>query len=102
LLHLPPRSPPFPYTPLFRSPPSRLREGLKPEIDQVVLRAMKKRPDQRYGTWAQFSVELSKAVALVLPTGAIADSEKYLALSKVEDRKSTRLNSSHLGISYAV
>jgi serine/threonine protein kinase len=63
------------------TPPSRLRTGLKPEIDQVVLRAMKKRPDQR---WAQFSVELSKVVAMVLPAGAIADSEKYLALSKVE------------------
>jgi hypothetical protein len=66
------------------TPPSRLREGLKPEIDQVVMRAMRKRPDQRYGTWAQFSVELSKVVAMVLPAGAIADSEKYLALSKVE------------------
>ncbi|HXJ10434.1 MAG TPA: serine/threonine-protein kinase, partial [Burkholderiales bacterium] len=44
------------------TPPSRLRPGLRPEIDQVVLRAMRKRPDQRYGTWAQFSVELSKAV----------------------------------------
>jgi eukaryotic-like serine/threonine-protein kinase len=66
------------------TPPSRLRQGLKPEIDNVVLRAMKKRPDQRYGTWAQFSVELSKVVAQVLPPGAIADSEKYLALSKVE------------------
>jgi tRNA A-37 threonylcarbamoyl transferase component Bud32 len=65
-------------------PPSRLRKGIKPEIDAVVMRAMKKRPDQRYGTWAQFSVELSKAVALALPAGAIADSEKYLALSKVE------------------
>src|SRR6266850_7015093 len=66
------------------TPPSRLRAGLKPEIDAVVMRAMKKRPDQRYGTWAQFSVELSKVVGLVLPAGAIADSEKYLALSKVE------------------
>jgi serine/threonine protein kinase len=66
------------------TPPSRLRKGIKPEIDAVVMRAMKKRPEQRYGTWAQFSVELSKAVALALPAGAIADSEKYLALSKVE------------------
>ncbi|MBV8031814.1 MAG: protein kinase [Betaproteobacteria bacterium] len=65
-------------------PPSRLRQGIPPGIDGVVMRAMKKRPEQRYGTWAQFSVELSKAVALVLPSGAIADSEKYLALSKVE------------------
>jgi serine/threonine protein kinase len=66
------------------TPPSRLRKGLKPEIDAVVLRAMKKRPDLRFGTWAQFSVELSKVVGLVLPPGSIADSEKYLALSKVE------------------
>ena len=65
-------------------PPSRLREGIPPEIDAVVMRAMKKRPEQRYGTWAQFSVELSRTVALALPAGAIADSEKYLALSKVE------------------
>ncbi|MGE5639698.1 MAG: protein kinase domain-containing protein [Clostridia bacterium] len=65
-------------------PPSRLRPGIPPALDTVVLRAMKKRPEQRFGTWAQFSVELSKAVALVLPPGSIADSEKYLALSKVE------------------
>jgi eukaryotic-like serine/threonine-protein kinase len=64
--------------------PSKLRKGLPPIVDNVVLRAMKKRPEQRYATWAQFSVELSKAVAAVLPPGAIADSEKYLALSKVE------------------
>jgi tRNA A-37 threonylcarbamoyl transferase component Bud32 len=64
--------------------PSKLRKGLPPIVDNVVMRAMKKRPDQRYATWAQFSVELSKAVAAVLPAGAIADSEKYLALSKVE------------------
>jgi hypothetical protein len=66
------------------APPSRLRQGIDPQIDSVVMRAMKKRPEQRYGTWAQFSVELSKAVTLALPAGAIADSEKYLALSKVE------------------
>src|SRR3954466_7780322 len=66
------------------TPPSRLRKGIPNAVDNVVMRAMRKRPEQRYGTWAQFSVELSKAVALVLPQGAIADSEKYLALSKVE------------------
>jgi hypothetical protein len=65
-------------------PPSTLRKGLRPEIDAVVVRAMKKNVTHRYGTWAQFSVELSKAVSLVLPKDAIADSEKYLAISKVE------------------
>ncbi|HWA39111.1 MAG TPA: serine/threonine-protein kinase [Burkholderiales bacterium] len=65
-------------------PPSKLRKGIPAIVDNVVMRAMKKRPEQRYATWAQFSVELSKAVAAVLPPDAIADSEKYLALSKVE------------------
>jgi CRP-like cAMP-binding protein len=49
-----------------------------------VLRAMKKDPAQRYGTWAQFGVELSNVVGRVLPASAIPDSEKYLALSRVE------------------
>ena len=66
------------------APPSTLRAGLPREIDPVVLRAMKKDPAQRYGTWAQFGVELSKVMSLVLPPSAIPDSEKYLALSKVE------------------
>jgi hypothetical protein len=65
-------------------PPSELRPTLPREIDTLVLRAMKKDPAQRYGTWAQFGVEISKAIVLVMPAGAIPDSEKYLALSKVE------------------
>jgi serine/threonine protein kinase len=64
--------------------PSELRAGLPREVDAVVLRAMKKDPAQRYGTWAQFGVELSKVMSLVMPASAIPDSEKYLALSKVE------------------
>ncbi len=65
-------------------PPSTLRLALPKEIDAVVMRAIKKDPVERYGTWAQFSVALSKVVALVLEPGAIPDSERYLAISKVE------------------
>ena len=65
-------------------PPSEARPGLPREIDSVVLRAMKKDPAQRFGTWAQFGVELSKVVSVVMPASAIPDSEKYLALSEVE------------------
>jgi tRNA A-37 threonylcarbamoyl transferase component Bud32 len=65
-------------------PPSELRPTLPREIDTLVLRAMKKDPAHRYGTWAQFGVEISKVIVLVMPAGAIPDSEKYLALSKVE------------------
>jgi eukaryotic-like serine/threonine-protein kinase len=65
-------------------PPSEVRAGLPREIDTVVLRAMKKDPSQRYGTWAHFGVEISKVMSLLMPASAIPDSEKYLALSKVE------------------
>jgi eukaryotic-like serine/threonine-protein kinase len=65
-------------------PPSEVKPGLPREIDAVVMRALKKDPGQRYGTWAHFGVEISKVMGLVLPASAIPDSEKYLALSKVE------------------
>ena len=65
-------------------PPSTLRLALPKEIDAVVMRAMKKDPAERYGTWAQFSVGLSKVVSLAMEAGAIPDSERYLAISKVE------------------
>jgi len=65
-------------------PPSRLRAGLPEALDSVVLRAMKKKPEYRYAAWADFARELSNASAQVLPPDAISDSDKYLALKKVE------------------
>jgi eukaryotic-like serine/threonine-protein kinase len=64
-------------------PPSELRPGLPKAIDSVVLRALKKDPAQRYQTWPDFALELSRVGELVLPAGAIPDSEKYVTLKKV-------------------
>ena len=64
-------------------PPSELRRDLPREIDAVVLRAMKKSPEQRYPSWAEFAAELSKLGEQVLPRGTIPDSEKYVALKTV-------------------
>ena len=64
-------------------PPSALRPELPKSIDAVVLRALKKDPAQRYATWPEFALELSKAGELVLPPGAIPDSEKYVTLKNV-------------------
>jgi eukaryotic-like serine/threonine-protein kinase len=64
-------------------PPSELRKELPKALDSVVLRALKKDAAQRYQTWPDFALELSKVGELVLPAGAIPDSEKYVTLKKV-------------------
>src|SRR5262245_63510838 len=72
MIRRPPRSTLFPYTTLFRSERESLRAAHGDQLAQVQRNA-----DER----------------------ATALGE---ALSLARDRKSTRLNSSHLGISYAV
>jgi len=48
-----------------------------------VLRALAKSTEQRYATWAEFALELSRVGQSVLPPDAIPDSEKYVALKAV-------------------
>src|SRR3712207_7050159 len=76
MIRRPPRSTLFPYTTLFRSISRRLRDpkGLRPQ-------SRTRRHDLRRGAAAD--------LLLRHPAGA-------------SDRKSTRLNSSHANISYAV
>jgi serine/threonine protein kinase len=66
------------------APPSSLRAALPREIDRIVLCALGKKPQFRFQTWDAFALELSNAGKLVLPPGAIMDSEKYLALKRVD------------------
>src|SRR5256885_12163755 len=91
----PPRSTLFPYTTLFRSlDVGRARLPQTPRLDRRDLRTVGKRRDgaaQCSGerpllVWPGFARPLQQ------PAGCEAD----------RDRKSTRLNSSHLVISYAV
>ena len=65
------------------APPSSVRADLPKSLDAVVLRAMKRDSVQRYETWAEFALELSKAGHGVLPPEAIPDSDKYVALKGV-------------------
>src|SRR5690554_7441527 len=89
MLLLPPRSTLFPYTTLFRSEALRTGDKLKREaqVDQV-----------KEDAHQHFAAEL----------GEETYAEKARDISEVldtlvkEDRKSTRLNSSHVRISYAV
>ncbi len=66
------------------APPSKLRADLPKEIDRIVLRALGKKPEQRYDTWAEFALELSKLGEKILPPGVVPDSEKYVLLKQVE------------------
>src|SRR5690606_41841065 len=88
LLPRPPRSTLFPYTTLFRSL-GRLGAGL----EQVVLDAGGERGLR----------DVHDQVGHLRPTGQLAQHLLQLLLHLGElDRKSTRLNSSHVKISYAV
>src|SRR5258705_7844877 len=76
MIRRPPRSTLFPYTTLFRS------EG-----------SARLRSSQRRAARGARSAQRAVAHASVARLSAVVEQE---------DRKSTRLNSSHLGISYAV
>src|SRR5690606_39806238 len=98
----PPRSPPLPYTTLFRSPPGRphLRvpvavrrrtRGARPRA-----RALRRRPRR-----ARLAVALELAPGL-RPRRGRRRARRGQPAVHPPDRKSTRLNSSHVKISYAV
>src|SRR5436853_3639968 len=84
MIRLPPRSTLFPYTTLFRSPPAATLKGQGAGSERAAR-----------GLPALLLMAASVALAFVPPVAGIP-------LAAYADRKSTRLNSSHLGISYAV
>ena len=65
------------------TPPSTVRPGLPPEIDGVVLKAIAKKPEQRYASWADFTEQLAIIAKRVVPAEVIPDSEKYVLLKRV-------------------
>src|SRR5436309_12618818 len=97
MIRLPPRSTLFPYTTLFRSH-AELGEHLGARVDGEVVGGLKgARRDQR--DHAHEPLEHHRAVRDGEDVALAID---HLGRHRVEDRKSTRLNSSHVKISYAV
>src|SRR3712207_7156334 len=103
MIRRPPRSTLFPYTTLFRSLPQRRLEHLAAGVagqrfaaDGQVLRHLE--------VGQPLAGEGDQVVRVELPAGqGDDDGADLLAHHRVgEDRKSTRLNSSHANISYAV
>src|SRR3712207_6951950 len=86
MIRRPPRSTLFPYTTLFRSP-----------------HRMETRPQSPLRALAPIAlVVFGIALILVVATSGGGGEESRPSENAAEDRKSTRLNSSHANISYAV
>src|SRR5690554_7103038 len=85
MIRPPPRSTLFPYTTLFRSQEPRGISGFKSGLD----------------AWAKHCIPYYKRWDLTI-TGFVIDGTAPGLTKEGLDRKSTRLNSSHVRISYAV
>src|SRR3712207_7232997 len=83
MIRRPPRSTLFPYTTLFRSLARKTLEKSMPTLGQSTETVPKRRTEREYTTEPPYKV--------------ILHNDDY-----TPDRKSTRLNSSHANISYAV
>src|SRR3712207_8533994 len=91
MMRLPPRSTLLPYTTLFRSSGAAARVRVLELLSQVGIRE----PEKRLGAYPhQLSGGQRQRVMIAM---ALANEPDLLI-----DRKSTRLNSSHANISYAV
>lgn len=62
-------------------PPSTIRRGLPPALDQIVMRAIAKPLSARYHHWNEFSRDLAQAFKyLTLPEESVSDTEKFTTL----------------------
>src|SRR3712207_9345053 len=102
MIRRPPRSTLFPYTTLFRSPCLTMNTLFYLVIyDLPDTKAANKRRTRLhkmlsgYGKWTQYSV-------FECFLSAVQFAKLQIQVEKLIDRKSTRLNSSHANISYAV
>src|SRR3712207_8760189 len=94
MIRRPPRSTLFPYTTLFRS--SFLEAGHEHDVELEALRRVHRHHLQRVLPVAR--LVLARFQGCVREEGG----ERIDCLAGLVDRKSTRLNSSHANISYAV
>src|SRR3712207_7196988 len=94
MIRRPPRSTLFPYTTLFRS--AQQDERVDALVDRVLHELRHHSVDERLRDAERESLDALDVDALDVDLAV----ERLLVL--LEDRKSTRLNSSHANISYAV
>src|SRR3712207_6907981 len=93
MIRRPPRSTLFPYTTLFRS--GQLKAGFDRQFDQPLLTAVT-------GIVIFLYLVFALVASITAAVRRLHDHDKSGWLYLIGDRKSTRLNSSHANISYAV
>jgi serine/threonine protein kinase len=63
------------------SRPSTHRTDIARQLDEVVMRALNKNPQERYQTWSEFGRDLTQTYRhLQLPPDSISDTEKFNAI----------------------
>src|SRR3712207_7846633 len=95
MIRRPPRSTLFPYTTLFRSRPDhQCRELVAAKACELDMRFQCAEEPLRHGH--------QERIARLVPQAVVDNLEAVEIDEENRDRKSTRLNSSHANISYAV
>src|SRR3712207_8848678 len=97
MIRRPPRSTLFPYTTLFRSPRWVLYDG-----ECCVCAGLARRVGPTLARMGFRTAALREPWVVRRLGGVVEDEMKVIAHDGRVDRKSTRLNSSHANISYAV
>src|SRR4051812_50038298 len=102
MIRRPPRSTLFPYTTLFRSPPAALIDSLRSKATLAATKAGGITMAAKLG-FSDIALGALLIGALTTPASAQYTAKEWPeGPMKQRDRKSTRLNSSHMSISYAV
>src|SRR5256885_4123665 len=101
MIRRPPRSTLFPYTTLFRSDPSGRLELLGLHVDLTIALRVLRRTDEPL---ALHPIDDASGALITEVHHPLQPRRRALLRARHDrqDRKSTRLNSSHLVISYAV
>src|SRR5256885_15298444 len=102
MIRRPPRSTLFPYTTLFRSIRLHASIQVRGAIERVGISQIRRR---RFGQLRLEDADVRERAKLIICRGVVLVIAVHLRGGESQyetDRKSTRLNSSHLVISYAV
>src|SRR5690606_41001714 len=98
----PPRSTLFPYTTLFRSAVVFVEQAQRRIPVQYAKRMVGRRMYGGTSTYIPLKVNQAGIIPLIFASSLLYLPQLVVSLFANTDRKSTRLNSSHVKISYAV